>query len=137
MGKNACIRVAFKGDQPIAGILTMNHGKKMYYKYGGSDARLNNLGATPMLFWQAIQAAKSAGMEELDLGRSDLDNSGLIRFKERWGAHSVSLTQWRGPADAGSSGFERLKVHLATTVCGRIPRNMLVLMGRLLYRHAG
>jgi len=47
MGKDVCIRVAFKGDRPVAGILTMNHGKTMYYKYGGSDARFNHLGATP------------------------------------------------------------------------------------------
>lgn len=137
MGKDVCIRVAFQGDQPVAGILTMNHRKRMYYKYGGSDARFNSLGATPMLLWKAIQAAKFAGMEELDFGRSELDNPGLIKFKERWGAHGVSLTQWRGPADVASPSFERLKESLATTVCARVPRKILVLMGRLLYRHAG
>ncbi|MDF0643884.1 MAG: GNAT family N-acetyltransferase [Nitrospira sp.] len=137
MGKNVCIRVAFKGEQPIAGILTMNHGKKMYYKYGGSDARFNHLGATPMLLWKAIQAAKMAGIEDLDLGRSELDNPGLIRFKERWGAHGVPLSQRRGAADVVSPGLERLKLRLATAVCARVPRKMLVLVGRLLYRHVG
>ena len=39
----------------------------MVYKYGGSDAKFNNLGATSMLFWQAIKEAKEAGAEELDL----------------------------------------------------------------------
>jgi Acetyltransferase (GNAT) domain len=137
MGKDVCIRVAFKGDQPIAGILTMNHRKKMYYKYGASDARLNNLGATPMLFWQVIQAAKSSGMEELDLGRSELENRGLIRFKERWGASSVRLTLWRSPADEVSLSWERLKMRLAKTVCACVPYRMLVLAGRLIYRHVG
>ncbi|MDF0673205.1 MAG: GNAT family N-acetyltransferase [Nitrospira sp.] len=137
MGKDVCIRVAFKGNQPVAGILTMNHRKKMYYKYGGSDARYNNLGATPMLFWQAIQAAKAAGMEELDLGRSELDHRGLIRFKERWGAHSRRLTLWRGPAGEVSPHLERLKVHLGKTICACIPNRMLVSVGRLMYRHVG
>ena len=137
MGKDVCIRIAFKGNRPVAGILTMNHRKKMYYKYGGSDARLNNLGATPMLFWQAIQAAKSAGMEELDLGRSELENHGLIRFKERWGAHSVRLTVWRGPADVVSPSLEHLKMRLAKAICTCVPRAMLVSMGRLMYRHVG
>lgn len=137
MGKDVCIRVAFKGYQPIAGILTLNHRKKMYYKYGASDARLNNLGATPMLFWQAIQAAKSAGMEELDLGRSELENWGLIRFKEHWGAHSTRLTLWRCPADEVSPSLERLKVRLAKTACACVPNRMLVLAGRLMYRHVG
>jgi len=137
MGQDVCIRVAFRENRPVAGILTMSHLKKMYYKYGGSDARLNNLGATPMLFWQAIQAAKSAGMEELDLGRSELENQGLIRFKERWGAQSVRLTLWRGPTDVVSPSFERLKARLAKTICTCVPHKMLVLAGRLMYRHVG
>lgn len=137
MGKDLCIRIAFKGDHPIAGILTMSHGKIMYYKYGGSDARCNHLGATPMLFWQAIQAAKSSGMEELDLGRSDVENRGLIRFKERWGAQGVRLTLWRSPAEEVSPSLERLKMRLAKTVCASVPYKVLVLAGRLVYRHIG
>ena len=109
MGEDVCIRIASKGSQPIAGILTINHGKKMVYKYGGSDAQFNNLGATPMLFWQAIKDAKDAGMEELDLGRSDLDNPGLITFKERWSAVRSTLTTWRTPAVISSPSFEHLK----------------------------
>jgi lipid II:glycine glycyltransferase (peptidoglycan interpeptide bridge formation enzyme) len=137
LGKHVCIRVAFKGGRPVAGILTMDHGKTMYYKYGGSDARFNHLGATPMLFWQAIQAAKSAGMEELDLGRSEIENRGLIRFKERWGARSVRLALWRSPADEVSPAWERLKMRLAKTVCASVPCKVLILAGRLMYRHVG
>jgi lipid II:glycine glycyltransferase (peptidoglycan interpeptide bridge formation enzyme) len=129
--------VAGKGDQPIAGILTMVHGKKMYYKYGGSDARFNSLGATPTLLWKAIQAAKSAGMEELDLGRSELENRGLIQFKERWGAQSVRLTLWRGPIGEVSLSLERLKLRLVKSVCASMPQKILVMAGRLMYRHIG
>lgn len=137
MGQDVCIRVAFKAGRPVAGILTMNHGKTMCYKYGGSDVRFNHLGATPMLFWQAIQAAKSAGMEVLDLGRSDVEDRGLIRFKERWGAQSVRLTLWRRPADEVSPSLERLKIRLAKTICTFVPHRILVLAGRLMYRHVG
>ena len=137
MGKNVCIRVAFKGDQPVAGILTLNHGRTVYYKYGGSDARFHHLGATPMLFWQAIQTAKSAGMETLDLGRSDVEDRGLIMFKERWGAESVRLTLWRSPIAEGSLFLEHLKMRLARTVCTCMPHRMLVFAGQLMYRHIG
>ncbi|MDH4083123.1 MAG: GNAT family N-acetyltransferase [Nitrospira sp.] len=137
LGKDVSIRIAFKGQQPVSGILTMNHGKTMYYKYGGSDARFNHLGATPMLFWQAIQAAKSAGMEELDLGRSDVENQGLIRFKERWGAQGVRLTVWRSPVDEVSPSMERLKMRMAKTACASVLDSLLILAGRLMYRHVG
>lgn len=137
MGKDVSIRIAYKGSQPIAAILTMDQGKKMYYKYGGSDARFHNLGAIPMLFWKAIQAAKAAGMEELDLGRSELENRGLIRFKERWGAEGMPLTLWRAPAGVVSPSMERAKLRMAKLLCACAPQRMLVLAGRLLYRHVG
>jgi CelD/BcsL family acetyltransferase involved in cellulose biosynthesis len=137
MGKDVCIRIASKDGQPIAGIMTLDHGKKMVYKYGGSDAKFNNLGATPMLFWRAIKDAKDAGMEELDLGRSDLDNPGLIMFKKRWSAASSTLTTWRAPVVTGTTSREHLKVRLAKDVCAWLPNRVLTLAGRLLYRHIG
>lgn len=136
MGKDACIRIASKAGQPIAGLLTVSHGNKMVYKYGGSDARFHNLGGIPMLFWQAIKEAKAAGAEELDLGRSDLDNQGLITFKEHWSATRSTLTTWRAPAVTVPS-FEHINVRLAKKVCARLPDSVLTLAGRLLYRHIG
>jgi len=137
MGKDVGIRIASKAGQPIAGILTLNYGKKMVYKYGGSDAKFNNLGATPMLFWQAIKEAKEAGAEELDLGRSDLDNPSLIAFKGRWSAECSTLTTWRAPMVASSPRLESLKVRCAKEVFARLPDSVLTMAGRILYRHIG
>jgi len=137
MGKNATVRIAYKDTRPIAGILTLDHGRKVVYKYGGSDARFHNLGAVPMLFWRAIQEAKEAGMEELDLGRSELDNAGLIAFKERLSAVGSTLMVWRTPATAVSPAVERVKVRLARRICAYLPDRALSLVGRLLYRHIG
>lgn len=137
MGKDVCIRVASKDSLPIAGILTLDHGKTMVYKYGGSDTRFNNLGATPMLFWRAIKEAKEAGMEELDLGRSDLNNEGLIAFKRRWSATDSALTTWRIPSAAGAPYFEHLKARLARGVCTFLPDSVMTMVGRFLYPHIG
>ena len=76
-------------------------------------------------------------MEELDLGRSDLDNPGLITFKERWAAVSSTLTTWRAPPTIVSPAAEHLKVRLAKKVCAYLPDLALTLAGRLLYRHIG
>ena len=137
MGKDLCIHIARKEGRPIAGILTLDHGKTMVYKYGGSDARFNSFGATPMLFWRAIIEAKAAGMEAFDLGRSDLDNPGLVTFKERWSAVRSTLTTWRAPAKIASLSSEHRKVRLAKEICAWLPESALRLAGRLLYRHIG
>ena len=78
--------MASKDGRPIASILTLSFKKTMVYKYGGSDAAHHPLGGMPFLFWRAIQEAKAQGIEELDLGRSDLDQPGLIAFKDHLGA---------------------------------------------------
>lgn len=137
MGKDACIRIASKAGRPVAGILTISNGKKMLYKYGGSDAHFNRLGGTPMLFWQTIKEAKQEGAEELDFGRSDIDNPGLIAFKGRWSAECSTLTKWRVPMVASSPRLERLKVRCTKEVFARMPDRALTLAGRILYRHIG
>ena len=137
VGGDLCIRVASKAGRPVAGILTMSHGKKMIYKYGGSDAQFNNLGGMPMLFWKAIQEGKQAGVEALDLGRSDSDNSGLIAFKEHWSAEPVPLSYWRYPETATSTLTEGWKVRYAKQLFTRLPRGVASVAGNLLYRHIG
>jgi hypothetical protein len=137
IGDDVCIRIASKAGRPLAGILTISHGKKMVYKYGGSDAKFNNLGGTPMLFWRAIKEAKEAGAEELDFGRSDIDNPGLIAFKGRWSAACSTLTTWRAPMVASSTRIERLKVRCAKEIFARLPDSLLTMAGRVLYRHIG
>ena len=137
LGDALCIRLAYRDGNPIAGMLTLSHGKRMVYKYGGSDAAFHNLGAMPFLFWRAIQEAKDAGVEELDLGRSDLDNPGLIAFKDRWGAACSPLSTWRMPLTQLSVRGDSLKRRYAKQVLGRLPESVMTLAGRLLYRHMG
>jgi hypothetical protein len=137
MGSRACIRIASKAGEPVAGILTLSHGNQLVYKYGASNADFNNLGGTAMLFWKAIKEAKEAGIEWLDFGRSDLDNPGLIAFKGHWGAECVPLNTWQSPAYIASPRRERLKMLCARELFARMPESLSVLAGRLLYRHIG
>ena len=86
LGDRVLIHMASKDGQPIASILTLSFKKTMFYKYGGSDAVHHRSGAMPFLFWRLIQDAQARGFVELDLGRSNVDQPGLIAFKEHFGA---------------------------------------------------
>ena len=92
--------MASKGNVPVASILTLSFKKSMVYKYGCSDAAFHNLGGTSLLFSRAIQEAKESGFEEFEMGRSDTANTGLIAFKEHWGAKGTAIRYWRYPAPA-------------------------------------
>ncbi len=136
LGESCTLRCAWKEGQPIAAILTLQYGKTLYYKYGASAARFHKFGAMPFLFWHAIQDAISCGLEELDMGRSDFDNLGLVTFKERWAATRSILSYWRSPSDAPRrvciSGW---KHDLAREACRYMPEKCLAALGLLAYRH--
>jgi Acetyltransferase (GNAT) domain len=136
LGEMVNVRVASKGGRPIAAVMTLSYKKSLIYKYGGSDARHHNLGGMPFLFWQMIQEAKDDGYAELDLGRSDIDNFGLIKFKEHWGARREVLVYWRCPA-ATLSTARRWESKAVKKVLSVIPAAILPTAGRLLYRHVG
>jgi len=135
-GENLKIRVAYKEGLAVASILTLLHNKSMVYKYGCSNAAFSSLGGTALLFWKTIQEGKDRGLEELDFGRSDVDNPGLIAFKEHWGASVFPITYWRYPRKA--AGFASWsKGRLARTVVSAAPDLALKTVGKLLYRHIG
>ena len=136
LGGNVCIKIASKGGQAIAGILTLSHGKSMIYKYGGSDAQFHKLGGMQLLLWKAIQEAKEAGAEELDLGRSDCSNVGLIAFKDRWAAKRVPLSYWRTSGTSIADLTEASwKVRYAKKLFAMLPDSALTAAGTFLSGH--
>jgi lipid II:glycine glycyltransferase (peptidoglycan interpeptide bridge formation enzyme) len=137
MGSALRIRVASKDGKPVASILTLQHGRTLVYKYGCSDKVFNNLGGMPLLFWRAIQDAKSEGLAEFDLGRSDWENNGLIQFKDRLGATRSTLTYWRYPASSAAHAGPAWQMNVAKRVVAHLPNVCLSAVGNLLYRHAG
>jgi hypothetical protein len=135
-GNDLKIRVASRGDVPVASILTLSFKKSMVYKYGCSDAAYHNLGGTALLFSRAIQEAKESGFEEFEMGRSDLRNAGLIAFKEHWGAKGTTIRYWRYPAGPAVSPYV-WKMNLARRIVPVVPDVGLVAIGKLLYPHIG
>ena len=137
MGEKLKVRVASKNGMPVASIITIQHRNTLIYKYGCSDRALSNLGGTQFLFWKAIQDAKSQGLQELDLGRSDWDNEGLIQFKDRLGATRSTLTYWRYPASSVAQTKDTWPMNVAKRVFSHLPSACLSAAGNLLYRHVG
>ena len=135
--EKAQIRLASKDGLPVAAIVTLTYKDSIVYKYGGSDMRLSNLGGTPFLFWQTMLEAKTEGLRELDLGRSDLDNEGLITFKERLGGVRSGLVYQRLSRKVAPLPYEGWKSHLAKRMFTYASDPVRIQVGNLLYRHLG
>jgi hypothetical protein len=88
----------------------------------------------PLLFCRIVQHAKEAGLGELDLGRSDIDNTGLIAFKDHLGAHRTALRYYRFGEQANAAG-RRLATRLVKRIWSVVPPGLQVSVSGRLYRH--
>jgi Acetyltransferase (GNAT) domain len=137
-GADAQIRTARKDGPAIASIFTLAHKQKMVYKYGCSDAHAHNLGGMQFLFWNLIRHSKENGFVELDFGRSECANTGLVTFKDRWGTKRQLITYLRyPPLPLIAKQDPSMAMKLGKKVFSYCPRGVLRLAGNLLYPHVG
>ncbi len=138
LGEHAKIRIAMTRNGELAGaVFSVRYKDTMLFKYGASDARFHSLGTMPFLLWQAIEEAKNAGATQFDFGRSEIENRGLISFKNHFGAKQSVLTHKVFPAMFGDAGANRWSLKYAKKFFSVLPDGALILAGRLIYPHIG
>ncbi len=137
MGDAMEIRLARKNSVPVAAMLTLRHRTSVVYKYGCSDGKFHNLGGMPFLFWLLIEESKASGAEQIDFGRSDLDNQSLSVFKDKFGTTRKLLTYYRyRNTERAESAIGWDSQALRQFFC-MLPDAAFATAGRLLYRHMG
>jgi CelD/BcsL family acetyltransferase involved in cellulose biosynthesis len=137
MGDKVQISVARKDGTAVGAMLTLRHQSSIVYKYGCSDERYHKFGVMPFLFWKLVEEAKSSNVSKIDFGRTDLDNEGLVRFKDRFGTTRKLMTYYRY-----SHGTERKTVSGWNSrgfrgFCSILPDTLFATAGGVLYRHIG
>ena len=137
VGNKANIQVASKDGQPIASIFTLRYKNVLVYKYGCSDRRFSSLGGTQLLLWNAIQQAKRDQVLEVDMGRSDCNNSGLVTFKDRWGAVRSKMVYRRYPVPYADNMSEATQGRIGKYIWSHAPLNVLAVAGSVLYKYVG
>lgn len=137
MSPNVEIRLVRKAGKPVASILTLSHRGTVVYKYGCSDERFHHLGAMPFLFWKLIDESKAAGFEQIDFGRTDLGNDGLIEFKDRLGTARKKLTYFRYPQSSQERGLVERCLPWMRHFFSILPDQFSSMAGRALYPHIG
>jgi CelD/BcsL family acetyltransferase involved in cellulose biosynthesis len=130
---------AYVGDRLVAATIYLRWGDTLYYKFNASsldalEERPNNL-----LVWAGIALARSLDCRKLDLGPSDDDQPGLIRFKRQFGAAERELKflryvppEWRDDRAAELRGL--LGELTRTLTAPDVPDEVAGRAGALLYR---
>ncbi len=137
LGDKVQIGVARKDGVAVGAMLTLRHQSSIVYKYGCSDDHFHKSGVMPFLFWKLVEEAKATRVERIDFGRTDLDNEGLIRFKDRLGTTRKLMTYYRysnGKEQKAMTGW-RSRGFLG--FCSILPDTLFTTAGGVLYRHIG
>jgi lipid II:glycine glycyltransferase (peptidoglycan interpeptide bridge formation enzyme) len=137
MSPNVEIRLARKDGIPIAAILTLKHHNTVVFKYGCSDEKFHHLAGMPFLFWKLIEESKKADAELIDFGRTDLENDGLIRFKDQFGTTRRQITYFRYRLGVRERDVAASYLPATRALFSVLPDALSSMAGQLLYRHIG
>jgi len=134
-GLGFCL-LAESDGRPIAGAVFLAWKNTVVYKYSASDHRYLGLRPNYVLLWEAIRWSGAQGYEALDLGRTDLEHTGLRHFKSAWGAREEPLVySTLGEAGEGP-GLSSRGAALLSPVIRHSPRSVCRAIGELFYRYA-
>jgi hypothetical protein len=127
--------VASRSGRDIAGTVMLRTGKQIYYKWGarrpGDDSRANHL-----LIWNALEEYCS-NAESIDLGRTDIRNDGLMRFKKELGASASTIPYSYSPRAPQEISAEALSGarKAAATIWRNLPVSAARLLEQAFYRY--
>lgn len=136
--------IAMHAGEPVGGLLVSKFKDLWTAEYSGvPDNRIR--GISPLLYWEAIQRAKSSGAACFSFGRTSLDNTGLLVHKRRWATIEEDLTDFisrRGSTSAQShesseGGGLALYGTAVRLLVRYAPAAVQKLVGDFCYRHIG
>jgi FemAB-related protein (PEP-CTERM system-associated) len=91
LGTRAWASVAFLGERPVAGTVSLVFGRTLMPYILGADERVRCEGAANLLYGSVMERAVAAGLRRFDYGRSRADNVGAVGFKKNQGFEPTPL----------------------------------------------
>lgn len=122
----------------VAGLVCLFFGDSAVWKYGASDERFKHLSGNNLVLWETIKLCARKGFRSFSLGRTDLDNAGLLSFKSGWGGERTLLNYYR--YDLNKKEFmshHRPQNNWTKKMFKAFPIEVLKVIGRVAYRHIG
>lgn len=120
----------------IAGAVFLRLGLSALYKFGASDERFQELRPNNLLMWRSLLHCRELGCTSVHLGRTNLGQEGLRRFKLGWGAREERIDYYRFDLRRGAYVREAaLNEGWHNRVFGCLPLSTNRLAGAILYPH--
>jgi len=129
---------AFHSGKIIGSSIFFHFNSQAIYKYGASTMKYQHLRPNNLIMWDAIRWCRDRGFESLNLGRTEVENIGLLRYKRMWGASERALNYYR--YDIRKNGYVsclRRKDDFVKRFFPYLPVPILRFIGKIIYRHVG
>jgi CelD/BcsL family acetyltransferase involved in cellulose biosynthesis len=129
---------AERDGELLATTIYLRHGDTLFYKFNASDPDALEARPNDLLLWAGIELAARLGCRLVDLGASDDDQPGLIRFKRGFGAseREIRSVATGAPAADGAATFRAVLGDLTELLTEpEVPEAVTGDAGARLYRY--
>ncbi len=128
--------LARSGSDDVGGLVMFCFGDQLVSKFAACLPEAVSLRVYPALYWRAMELGLESGCRRLSWGTSSRSQSGLIEFKERWGAHHRPAVLYDLPVRGKVPSLERYydSDGLARVVWRKLPLPVTSLLGAGLSR---
>lgn len=126
-----------ESDGKVAGgVLYLQWKDRLYYKFNAWDSGSSTTRPNDAIMWAGIRYAKEAGLSLVDLGLSDADQEGLLRYKRKYAQREGDIVFLRSvsaqPTDA-ETPFDFVPELVDLLTSESVPDQVTESAGRLLY----
>jgi len=136
--KKGVVVSAFYNNQMVASSMFLQFGNKAIYKFGASDRNYQHVRTNNIVMWEAIKHYNNMGCEVLNLGRTEIGNEGLRRFKLGWGASEEIVNIYKYSLRKNNFIHSRsYTVGFHNHLFRIMPLIILKFIGRIMYKHIG
>ncbi len=136
---NGSLVLAEVEGRVVAGVLFLEWGDTMYYKFNASDPDYLEHRPNDAIMWEGMRQALDRGLAYVDLGVTDWDQDGLIRYKQKYADTDGVVTAHAHSGDPPTPAADRMRAALPqlTDLLTRpdVPDDVSERAGDLLYRY--
>ncbi len=132
----ARVLLAYQGPRCLGGALLFCWGRNLICKLALTLPEAHALRANKALFWRVIEFGLALGFRRLNWGSSSLDQTGLVEFKQSWGAQSFPAVFYQLPVCRSIPAIEQYydSTGLARRIWRRLPIGLTPTIGGMLNR---
>jgi CelD/BcsL family acetyltransferase involved in cellulose biosynthesis len=127
-------------EQVVAGVMFLEWQDVLYYKFNASDAAHLDARPNDLVLWEGMRHAQKRGLGRVDLGLTDGDQEGLIRYKRKYASEEKTVTLLRHQPSGRPSERDQMARGMLSDLTrlltdASVPDTVSAQAGDVLYRY--